>query len=72
MEWVIPTFNHIEQANMIEINAIFLEEFYNFDYLRRDHLIAFLVYGQLPGHNSELVILYLNRSVKASLRPKDF
>ena len=30
IEWVIPTFNHIEQANMIEINAIFFEEFYNF------------------------------------------
>ena len=30
VEWVIPTFNHIEQANMIEINAIFFEEFYNF------------------------------------------
>jgi hypothetical protein len=30
VEWVIPTFNHFEQANMIEINAIFFEEFYNF------------------------------------------
>lgn len=30
VEWVIPTFSHIEQANMIEINAIFFEEFYNF------------------------------------------
>ena len=30
VEWVIPTFNHIEQANMIEINTIFFEEFYNF------------------------------------------
>jgi hypothetical protein len=30
VEWVIPTFNHIDQANMIEINAIFFEEFYNF------------------------------------------
>ncbi len=30
VEWAIPIFNHIDETNMIEINAIFFEEFYNF------------------------------------------
>lgn len=30
IDWVVPTFNHIEQANMIAVNDIFFEEFYNF------------------------------------------
>ena len=30
IEWVIPTFQHIESANMIEVNDIFFEQFYNF------------------------------------------
>ncbi|MDA0741812.1 MAG: hypothetical protein O2862_07825 [Bacteroidetes bacterium] len=28
--WVVPTFQHIEQANMVAVNAIFFEQFYNF------------------------------------------
>jgi hypothetical protein len=28
--WVVPTYQHIEQANMIAVNAIFFEQFYNF------------------------------------------
>ena len=30
IEWVIPTFQHIESANMIAVNDIFFEQFYNF------------------------------------------
>jgi len=30
IEWVIPTFQHIEGANMIAVNDIFFEQFYNF------------------------------------------
>ena len=30
IEWVIPTFQHIESANMIAVNDIFCEQFYNF------------------------------------------
>jgi len=29
-DWVMPLFDHIDTANMIEVNAIFFEEFYNF------------------------------------------
>lgn len=28
--WIVPTFQHIEQANMVAVNAIFFEQFYNF------------------------------------------
>ncbi len=28
--WMVPTFQHIEQANMVAVNAIFFEQFYNF------------------------------------------
>ena len=28
--WVVPTFQNIEQANVVAVNAIFFEEFYNF------------------------------------------
>ena len=30
IEWVIPTIQHIESTNMIEVNDIFFEQFYNF------------------------------------------
>ena len=30
IDWVIPTFQHIESANMIAVNDIFFEQFYNF------------------------------------------
>ena len=28
--WIVPTFQHIDQANMVAVNAIFFEQFYNF------------------------------------------
>ena len=28
--WIVPTFQHIERANMVAVNAIFFEQFYNF------------------------------------------
>ena len=28
--WIVQTFQHIEQANMVAVNAIFFEQFYNF------------------------------------------
>lgn len=28
--WIVPTFQHIEQANVVAVNAIFFEQFYNF------------------------------------------
>ena len=28
--WIVPTFQHIEQANMVAVNAIFFGQFYNF------------------------------------------
>src|SRR6056300_838212 len=30
IEWVVPTFQHIDSANMIAVNDIFFEQFYNF------------------------------------------
>ncbi len=30
IDWLVPTFNHIEQANMITVNDIFFDEFYTF------------------------------------------
>ena len=30
IEWVVPTFQHIDSANVIAVNDIFFEQFYNF------------------------------------------